>query len=149
MYAFLGRSARIVSDTLTEPIHIIMERITSKTMDVYIEFINVSEAVAAVERYDVNRNGGRGGRLGERHVELEVVGQDKLMADLFPKARNVKWVGARPEIIPRDVNDIYNSGFKGFVSREELLMLVKHVEVPQRVSFVDSFLIFFRIFADI
>jgi len=111
-----------------------MERVTSKTMDAYIEFINVNEAINAVNRYNMNRTGGRGGRLGERHVELEVVGQEQLMHDLFPKARNVTWKGARPEISPTDANDPYNSGFQGFVIREELVMLVKHVEAPQRVS---------------
>lgn len=131
--AFLGRNARIVNET-EEPIHIIMERVTSKTMEAYIEFTNMYEAITAVNRYEVNRNGGRSGRLGERHVDLEVSGQEKLMAELFPKARNVRWVGSRPQIIPKDPNDRYSSGFQGFVTSEEIVMLVKHVETPQRVS---------------
>ena len=111
-----------------------MERVTSKTLDCYVEFVNFNEAVNAVNRFETNRVGGRGGRLGQRHVEVELSTQEQLMKDLFPKAKNVKWHGAHPEIIPRDPNDPYNSGFQGFVSREELVMLVKHVESPQRVS---------------
>lgn len=111
-----------------------MERVTSKTMDAFIEFVTEDDALNAVNRYDINRSGGRGGRLGERHVELEVVGQEYLMKELFPKARNVHWHGARPEVHPIEPGEKYNSGFKGFVTREELVMLVKHVEVPQRVS---------------
>jgi hypothetical protein len=56
------------------------------------------------------------------------------MKELFPKAKNVRWDGSRPIIIPTDPNDPYNSGFQGFISKEELVMVVKHVEAPQRVS---------------
>lgn len=134
--AFLGRNARVVPENEHEPVHIIMERVTSKTLDCYVEFINVGEAVSACNRFEVNKTGGRGGRLGQRHVEVEMSNQESLMADLFPKAKNVAWStnGGKAEIIPRDPGDEYNSGFKGFVSSEELVMLVKHVESPQRVS---------------
>lgn len=130
--AFLGRNARMINE-VDEPIHIIMERVTSKTMDAYVEFINISEAVNSVNRYDINRSGGRGGRLGERHVDLEVVGHEHLMKALFPKAKNVHWQGSEPHIALTDGSDEYCSGFKGFITREELVMMVKHVETPQRV----------------
>ncbi len=115
-----------------------MERVTSKTLDCYVEFVNFSEAVNAVNRFETNRTGGRGGRLGQRHVEVELSSQEQLMKDLFPKAKNVTWVGSRPIIKPRDMNDPYNSGFQGFISKEELVMLVKHVEAPQRVKYLKS-----------
>ncbi|EHL02518.1 hypothetical protein M7I_1310 [Glarea lozoyensis 74030] len=133
--AFLGRNARLINETDYEPIHIVMERVTSKTLDCYVEFVNFNEAVAAVNRFEGNRIGGRSGRLGQRHVEVELSSQEALMKELFPKAKNVTWRGARPEIAPRDPNDKYNSGFQGFVSKEELVMLVKHVEAPQRSPF--------------
>jgi hypothetical protein len=112
-----------------------MERVTSKTLDAYVEFVNFNEAVNAVNRFEVNRSGGRGGRLGQRHVEVELSCQERLMQDLFPKAKNVKWRGARPVIEPVDPEDKYNSGFQGFISKEELVMLIKHVEAPQRSPF--------------
>jgi hypothetical protein len=111
-----------------------MERVTSKTLDCYVEFINLNEAVAAVNRYENNRTTGRNGRLGQRHIEMEVSSQEALMKDLFPKAKNVRWNGNEPYILPTDPNDQYNSGFAGFISKEEMVMLVKHVEAPQRVS---------------
>lgn len=110
-----------------------MERVTSKTLDCFVEFINFGEAVAAVNRFETNRTGGRGGRLGQRHVEVELSSQDALMKDLFPKAKNIIWKNGRPDIVPTDLNDPYNSGFGGFISREEIVMLIKHVEAPQRV----------------
>lgn len=118
-----------------------MERVTSKTLDAYVEFVSFSEAANAVQRFDTNRIGGRGGRLGQRHVEVELSSQEELMKQLFPKAKNVEWHGCKPKIIARDENDRYNSGFQGFVSREELVMLVKHVESPQRVSVSSVFLL--------
>ncbi|ATZ53869.1 hypothetical protein BCIN_09g06370 [Botrytis cinerea B05.10] len=133
--AFLGRNAKIAASNDHEPIHIIMERVTSKTLDAYVEFVSFTEASNAITRFDMNRMGGRGGRLGQRHVEVELSSQEELMKQLFPKAKNVEWHGNKPTIIDRDENDKYNSGFQGFVSREELVMLVKHVESPQRSPF--------------
>lgn len=112
-----------------------MERVTSKTLDCYVEFTSVSEAIAAVNRFESLKMSGRSGRLGQRHVEVELSSQEELMKQLFPKAKNVQWTGSRPNIIPRDPDDHYNSGFQSFITSEELVMLVKHVESPQRVSF--------------
>ncbi|KFY15727.1 hypothetical protein V492_01799 [Pseudogymnoascus sp. VKM F-4246] len=130
--AFLGRNAKLIPEA-DEPIHIVMERVTSKTMDAFVEFVDINEAVNSVTRYESNRAGGRGGRLGERHVALEVCGHELFMQSLFPKAVNVVWQGSDPQI--SNDRDRYNSGFKGFISREELVMLVKHVEAPQRSPF--------------
>lgn len=132
--AFMGRNARLVSEYEHEPVHIVMERVTSKTLDCFVEFVNLNEAVIAVQRFDANKVGGKGSRLGQRHVDVELSSQDELLRELFPKAKNVKWLGGRPEIIPTDPKDPYNSGFAGFISKEELIMLAKHVEAPQRVS---------------
>jgi hypothetical protein len=57
---------------------------------------------------------------------------------LFPKAKNVCWTSGRAQIIPTDPTDPFNSGFEGFVISEELVMMVKHVETPQRVSTVSA-----------
>lgn len=110
-----------------------MERVTSKTLDCYVEFINFEEALNAVHRFDQSRVCGRSCKIGQRRVEVELSSQESLMADLFPKAKNVKWSGSIPTIQPRDTNDNFNSGFQGFISKEELIMLIKHVEVPLRV----------------
>lgn len=132
--AFLGRNARIINESELEPIHIIMERVTSKTLDCFVEFLDLDEAIAAVNRFETNRMGGRGGRLGQRHVEVELSTQGALLKELFPKAKNVHWECTKPQIIERDETDRYNSGFQGLITKEELIMMVKHVETPQRVS---------------
>ncbi|KAG9230481.1 hypothetical protein BJ875DRAFT_431518 [Amylocarpus encephaloides] len=133
--AFLGRNAKMVNETDHEPVHIVMERVTSKTLDCFVEFVNFEEALATVSRFEANKIAGRVGRLGQRHVEVDLSSQEELMKQLFPKVKNVTWVGAKPVIAPRDPNDKYNSGFQGFVTKEELVMLVKHVEAPNRSPF--------------
>ncbi|KAL3426528.1 hypothetical protein PVAG01_00037 [Phlyctema vagabunda] len=130
--AYLGRNARLISEQDNEPIHIIMERITSKTNDCYVEFIDMDEAMNAVARAEAKRINGRTGRLGARFGHMELSNQGALMKELFPKAKNVDWTEGHPNIIPTAFNDKYNSGFQGFISSEEWVMMQKHVECPQR-----------------
>jgi hypothetical protein len=115
-----------------------MDRVSGKTMDAYIEFKNVQQAVRAVDRQiEVHRDGNKGGRLGNRFVTVEVSGLESMMRALFPKATNVIWRGMVPEVMPLDPNnpnDRYSTGFKGFINPEELVLLVKHVQDPNRVS---------------
>jgi hypothetical protein len=110
-----------------------MERVTSKTMDAYVEFISLDEAMRAVERHHNNLANGRLSRLGDRPVDVELSSQCSLMEDLFPLAAGVIWKSATPEFKPFNPQEPWDN-FKGFVSEEEMTMLVKHVEVPHRVS---------------
>ncbi|KAK4239108.1 hypothetical protein C8A03DRAFT_14501 [Achaetomium macrosporum] len=128
--AFLGRNSRILNDK-EEPVHIIMERVSSKTQECYVEFMTISDAVKAVERFKENTQKGRPNRLGDRPVEVQLSSQAALMHDLFPLASGVVWDGAKP-IIHAPVDGEPWKTFKGFVTEEEMIMLVKHVEIPSR-----------------
>lgn len=130
--AFLGRNSKILND-IDEPVHIIMERVTTKTNDAYVEFMTPHAAIAAVDRHLRNTASGRHARLGDRPVEIELSSQSALMKDLFPLAKGVRWDGAEPVILEDHPTEPWNC-FKGFITEEEMTMLVKHVEVPQRVS---------------
>jgi hypothetical protein len=110
-----------------------MERVSSKTQECYVEFVTMSDAVRAVERFKENTQKGRPNRLGDRPVEVQLSSQAALMHDLFPLASGVVWDGAKP-IIHAPVNGEPWKTFKGFVTDEEMIMLVKHVEIPSRVS---------------
>ncbi len=131
---FLGRNAKILTPDIGPPIHIIMDRSTGKTMDCYVEFFSHGDAQAAFHKCLV-----RGGqlRLGDRVVDVCLGTQDELLGEMFPKAKNVEWSHGRPVV--RESTDPYNSGFKAFVTNEELLQLVSYAEKPHRVSSVFSF----------
>ncbi|KAK1993911.1 hypothetical protein LX36DRAFT_683998 [Colletotrichum falcatum] len=131
--AVLGRNSRILNDT-EEPVHIIMERITGKTTDAYVEFHTLEDASKAVEKYQQNIGRGRMTRIGQRPVDIELSSQAALMKDLFPSAKGVFWTGTNPQILPNNDQEPWDN-FKGFVSNEEMTMLVKHVEVPHRSPF--------------
>ncbi|KAK1580326.1 uncharacterized protein LY79DRAFT_592295 [Colletotrichum navitas] len=131
--AVLGRNSRILNDT-EEPVHIIMERITGKTTDAYVEFHTLEDASKAVEKYQQNIARGRMTRIGQRPVDIELSSEAALMKDLFPSAKGVFWTGTNPQILPDNDQEPWDN-FKGFVSNEEMTMLVKHVEVPHRSPF--------------
>ncbi|CAG9947035.1 unnamed protein product [Clonostachys rosea f. rosea IK726] len=131
--AFLGRNSKILNDS-DEPVHIIMERVTSKTMDAYVEFCTLEDAMKAVERHHLNIMNGRVSRLGDRPVDVELSDQGCLMKDLFPLAVGIFWDGSRPEFKAQKPDQPWEN-FKGFISEEEMTMLVKHVEVPHRSPF--------------
>ena len=134
--AALGRSTRIASQpkgTAYLAIHIIMERSTGKTMDVYVELDTVDEARLAITGFRQRCNNNRQPRIGDRHVEVELSSQEALMKDLFPRAKCVNWSGQTPHIY--ESTEAFNSGFQGFVTSEEMVMITKHAETPQRSPF--------------
>lgn len=110
-----------------------MERVTGKTTDAYVEFHTLEDASKAVEKHHQNISRGRVTRIGQRPVEIELSSESALMKDLFPSAKGVFWNGGNPQILPNNDEEPWDN-FKGFVSNEEMTMLVKHVEVPHRVS---------------
>ncbi|KAL4989472.1 hypothetical protein BDW68DRAFT_195972 [Aspergillus falconensis] len=128
---FIGRQARPITEEMGCPIHIIMERSTAKTMDCYIEFQTVRNAHETVERINHFHNNGRVPRLGGRHVDVEVSDQDALLKDLFPRANCVKWEAGMPKVQPNH-DQISCSGFNGFFTSEEIIMAIRHAELPRR-----------------
>jgi hypothetical protein len=110
-----------------------MERITSKTHDVYVEFLTMNDAMRAVEKHSRSSARGKPPRLGDRPVDVELSSQANMMKDLFPLARGIFWDGSVPRIQPINPREPWEN-FKGFITEEEMTMLSKHVEIPQRVS---------------
>ncbi|GAB7344884.1 hypothetical protein MBLNU457_3323t3 [Dothideomycetes sp. NU457] len=134
--AAIGRNAKIVSQppgTSYHAIHIIMERASGKTMDAFVEVETHNDAVAIVDVFNQRVSQRRGPRIGNRHVEIEVSSQAQLMQTLFPRARSMTWQGQEPCV--DNTGDEFSSGFLGFLTQEEITMLVKHAEVPQRSPF--------------
>ena len=116
-------------------IHIMMDRTSGKTLDAYVEFLSHMDAHSFVGRLMFAKEmEHRQLKVADRHITLEVSSQAALMKELFPKAKNVEWNGQVPVISEPGLALPFNSGFKCFISREELLTLAKHAETPQRVS---------------
>jgi len=115
------------------PIHVIMERSTSKTMDCYVEFRSIDAAKRAINRHEHQILSGRHPRIGNRQVYLEISEQNELLRDLFSKAKCVAWQNGVPSLVHN--RDPFSSGFKALFTDEEMVGLVRHAENPQRVSF--------------
>ncbi|KAI1417185.1 hypothetical protein F5Y13DRAFT_185255 [Hypoxylon sp. FL1857] len=121
--AFLGRSAKIPSDRF-EPVHIIMDRTTSKTNDCYVEFNTLQDAVNAVNKHQTAIDNGRHPRIGKRTVDITLSSAGKLMKELFPFAKGFVTTSTWPW-----------ENFKSFVTKEEMISLCKHAECPNHSPF--------------
>lgn len=133
MLTFFGRNAKLVSPEFGSSIHIIMDRSTGKTNDCYVEFFSTGDAQAAVNKLLFR---GHQLKLGtppnDRMVTVEVSSQDVLLKELFPRAKNVLWNDGKPSV--EETDEPFNTGFKAFITAEEMVMLVRHAEQPHRVS---------------
>lgn len=110
-----------------------MERSTAKSMDCFIEFETDAEASLAYDRTIRQQNfGHRRPRIGDRIVSVHLSSQEELMKEVFPRAKCVRWQGQHPtEVAPEFP---FNSGFQGFITAEEMHMVVKFANNPNRVS---------------
>ncbi|KAI5810020.1 hypothetical protein DFH27DRAFT_170935 [Peziza echinospora] len=121
---FLGKNAKIVPDDIGLSVHIIMDRASGKTMDAFVEFTCPKDAYRCVIRK-------RGKILGARHVLLDVVNQEELMKEIFPRARGVAWEG----VIPKVLNGENGNTKADIVTKEELVLVVGHARTPHRSPF--------------
>lgn len=113
-----------------------MDRISAKTLDCFVEFYSHVDAQATYNQFARLQDEGKTVRLQHRHVEILMSSQTALMGALFPRAKNIQWTGQKPVNV--ESNEPFNSGFKSFLLREELVMLVKFAEQPHRVSTAPS-----------
>ncbi|KAK6216424.1 hypothetical protein LQW54_003628 [Pestalotiopsis sp. IQ-011] len=130
--AIFGRAMRLLNDN-EEPVHIILEKVTAKTLDAYAEFETPSDAMQALERIRENIAHNRPPRIGPRAVKVEFSNQAALMNDLFPVAHGVTWSFPEPTIRTDSKYPIDN--FKCFTSEEENAQLSRHFECHGRTPF--------------
>ncbi|KAK1830256.1 hypothetical protein QBC39DRAFT_354590 [Podospora conica] len=130
--ASLGRSTKILNDA-DEGVHIIMERLNSKTHDVFIELINKHEATQTVDKFNAQAKKHQYLRLGKRVCQVVMSSQEELMREMFPTARGLTWNGTTPAIdgTPHETWET----FKGFINDEEFGMVRRFTEYPHRSPF--------------
>lgn len=116
-----------------------MERGTAKSMDCFAEYESIRDAELAVDRFRTQVESGRRPRLGDRAVRVELSSQEELMRQLFPHAKQITWQGCNPVFPENTSTPSWSSGFKGFVHKEEMHLMVRYAEHPARVSGLSAF----------
>lgn len=134
---FLGRGNRTMPSRQGPTIHIIMERSTGKTMDCFVEYPSEKDAKDIVDRINRNYDFGSAPRMGSRHVDVELSSPAKMMKAIFPLAKCIAWVDAKP--VRLENTDEWSTGFNGFLTDEELFCLTRHAEQPHRVIIISQF----------
>ncbi|KAK4635208.1 hypothetical protein CLAFUW4_01396 [Fulvia fulva] len=144
MTAFVGRNAQILRMPEGSPyhaVHIMMERETGKTMDCFVEFSTPTEAGWVVRQFQRRVDSGRPPKVGDRVVEVTFSTQDELMAELFPRAKHVRWNNGQP-VVDRTERKYYAdkpaAGFQGFLHNEEFVSLGKHAGLSERSPFASK-----------
>ncbi|KAF2719444.1 hypothetical protein K431DRAFT_208395, partial [Polychaeton citri CBS 116435] len=136
--AHLGRSARIMNLPPASPyfsVHIMMERMTGKTMDVFVEVADADEARHIVMSSNRRAANLRTPKLGDRVVSMELSTQEEFMGALFSKAKDTTWVGAMPHVEYKSEEvrpGVWTQGFRGFLQPDEINMFVKFATSPLR-----------------
>jgi hypothetical protein len=125
----LGQDAEIVEYPQSSgifAIHIIQDRMTGKTHDVYLEFANFSSADNAYRRYENLSARNREPKLGNRRVNLNMSTNTELMKAIFPRAK-CEWIDGMPVRSPDYLRD-NPSEWDGFITNEELLKVLLFAE---------------------
>jgi hypothetical protein len=109
-------------------VHIIQDRMTGKTMDVFIELKDWQEADRALRRYNDLVEDKREPKLGPRRVKLDMSTHSALMKAIFPRAK-CDWVNGVPD---RSDNYLQKnpSTWDGFITFEELVKVLLFAEQP-------------------
>ena len=129
---FIGNGAQILNnETQGCAIHIIMDRTTSKTLDCFVEFKTVK---GAQDHYDdrwsiITKHL----KVGNRTVYVDLSPQDDLLKELFPRAQCIFWKGGQPIHVGQSSHP-FLIGFQAFVTKEELYLMAKQADHPQRVG---------------
>lgn len=118
------------------PIHVIMEKPTGKTMDCFVEFRTQEAARDCVKRFEYSAQPGRGTKIGNRNVSLDLSSQAELMRAVFPRSRLAEFdqVTGRPRIMSHDEDPSWTAGFRGYITLEEIYGMTRFAETPSRVS---------------
>ncbi|KAK4508419.1 hypothetical protein PRZ48_002157 [Zasmidium cellare] len=142
--AFVGRQAqmnRMPAGSPYHAVHILMERESGKTLDCFIEVASASEATWCMRQLNKRAEDGRPPKVGSRMVQVTTCTQDELMAELFPRAKHVRWVRGQP-IVDKSKKQYYAhspaDGFSGFVHTEEFHAMMKHANQSERAPFISK-----------
>ncbi|RYP02982.1 hypothetical protein DL764_005468 [Monosporascus ibericus] len=125
--AKLGKPAKTLPDS-HEGIHILIDYITGKTIDAYIETVGMEDAMAFVGKHQDKLADGQQDKILNRPAEMSVSSPDVLRKAVFKIGSvGVKWIGGEPYVQVPEPGQVIGK-FKEFVPAENLAMLLKHAE---------------------
>jgi hypothetical protein len=127
----LGQDTAVVEYPVASGIygvHIIQERMTGKTMEIFIELKDFSEADRALHRYHSLAARNREPKIGNRRIKLQMSTHTILMKAMFPRAK-CDWVNGAPVRSEDYIRD-NPSTWDGFITFEELVRVLLFAEQP-------------------
>ncbi|KAE9988560.1 hypothetical protein EG328_009693 [Venturia inaequalis] len=107
-------------------IHIIQDRMSGKTDDIYVELKDWNETEKIMRRYDGQNYRDRIPKLGNRRVNMALSTASALMKAIFPRAKCL-WLNGKPERPENWLVD-HPSNWDGFVTREEMVKVLMFTE---------------------
>lgn len=107
-------------------IHIIQDRMTGKTNDVFVELRDWNEAEKVMRRYNNQASKERAPKLGNRRAKMLLATASNLMKAVFPRAKCM-WVNGKPERPTEWLND-NPCNWDGFITREEMVKVLMFAE---------------------
>ena len=134
MLAYLGHHAKVITPDVGQAVHIIMDRNTGKTHEAYVEFFSRADA-----EFWMKAMAGR--HIGtDRPVAKYACTQSELLSVIFPRAKCIDWRGGydNKQIVALPTADPFNTGFKAFLTQEDLQVLVRHAQQPHRVRLLNE-----------
>ena len=102
-------------------------------MECYVEFLNEQEAEDTVKRVNRGADIGQGPRMGVRRIDVELSTQEDFLKAMFPLTKCIRWEDGRPIRVPNREDENWSTGFKGFLTEEEMFCNLRHAEMPHRV----------------
>ncbi|RYP18451.1 hypothetical protein DL767_009838 [Monosporascus sp. MG133] len=125
--AKLGKPAKTLPDS-HEGIHILIDYITGKTIDAFVETVGMEDAMAVVGKHQDKLADGQQDKILNRPAEMSVSSPDVLRRAVFKIGSvGVKWIGGEPQVQVPEPGQVIGK-FKEFVPAENLAMLLKHAE---------------------
>jgi len=109
-------------------VHIIQDRMTGKTDDIFIELKDWGESDRSFRRYNNLAARNRQPKLQNRRIKLEMSTSSMLMKAMFPRAKCV-WVNGLPERSVAYLRDNH-CDWDGFITKEELVKVLLFAEHP-------------------
>jgi hypothetical protein len=115
-------------------IHIIQDRVSGKTHEVYVELEDLMELDKVLRRFHHLQSKRREPKMGTRKTLQQSCSNSQLMKAIFPHAK-CEWVDGQPVRSEQYLQN-YPSEWNGFITPEELHKVSFHVEEPNatRVS---------------